>query len=122
MPNTIISHDVLEPLKQVLSASRDVIVLGQICGSKLQRVFTSGDGCWLSKSAISNRTMFGNGPNTVSGSTVSNTELSEFFGAHRVSGSELSGFLSAYHLCVNANSPEFVAELTEFAAELSEAQ
>ena len=24
----------------------------------------------------------GNGPNTVSGSTVSNTELSEFFGAH----------------------------------------
>ena len=25
---------------------------------------------------------FGNGPNTVSGSTVSNTELSEFFGAH----------------------------------------
>ena len=26
--------------------------------------------------------MVGNGPNTVSGSTVSNTELSEFFGAH----------------------------------------
>ena len=26
--------------------------------------------------------MFGNGPNTVSESTVSNTELSEFFGAH----------------------------------------
>ena len=25
---------------------------------------------------------FGNGPNTVSESTVSNTELSEFFGAH----------------------------------------
>ena len=24
----------------------------------------------------------GNGPNTVSGSTVSNTELSEFFGTH----------------------------------------
>ena len=27
-------------------------------------------------------TFFGNGPNTVSESTVSNTELSEFFGAH----------------------------------------
>ena len=26
--------------------------------------------------------VFGNGPNTVSESTVSNTELSEFFGAH----------------------------------------
>ena len=49
----------------------------------------------------------GNGPNTVSGSTVSNTELSEFFGAHRVPGSELSEFLSAYYLWVNANSPSF---------------
>ena len=51
--------------------------------------------------------LFGNGPNTVSGSTVSNTELSEFFGAHWVPGSELSEFLSAYCLCVNANSPSF---------------
>ena len=47
MPKMITSHDVLEPLKQVLSASRDVIVPGQTCGSKLQRVFTLGDGCWL---------------------------------------------------------------------------
>ena len=50
---------------------------------------------------------FGNGSNTVSGSTVSNTELSELFGAHWVSGSELSEFLSAYYLCVNTNSPSF---------------
>ena len=28
------------------------------------------------------RLRFGNGPNMVSGSTVSNTELSELFGAH----------------------------------------
>ena len=28
------------------------------------------------------RPVIGNGPNTVSESTVSNTELSEFFGAH----------------------------------------
>ena len=35
---------------------------------------------------------FGNGPNTVSESTVSSTELSEFFGPHRVTGSELSEF------------------------------
>ena len=46
-PTIITSHDVLEPLKQVLSASRDVIISGQIWGSKLQRVFTLGEGCWL---------------------------------------------------------------------------
>ena len=46
-PKLITSHDVLEPLKQVLSASRDVIIAGQICGSKLERVFALGDGCWL---------------------------------------------------------------------------
>ena len=48
---------------------------------------------------------FGNGPNTVSGSMGSNTELSEFFGPHRVPGRELSEFLSAYYLCAKANSP-----------------
>ena len=50
-----------------------------------------------------------NGPNTFSGSTVSNTELSEFFCPHRVPGRELSEFLSAYYLCAKAsfrqNSP-----------------
>ena len=49
----------------------------------------------------------GNGPNTVSESTVSNTKLSECFGAHWVLGSELSEFLSAYYLCAKANSPSF---------------
>ena len=49
----------------------------------------------------------GNRPNTVSGSTVSNTELSEFFGAHWVPGSELSEFLLANYLCAKANSPSF---------------
>ena len=29
------------------SISRDVIISGQICGSKLREVFTLGDGCWL---------------------------------------------------------------------------
>ena len=48
-----------------------------------------------------------NGPNTVSESTVSNTELSEFFGPHRVPGRELSEFLSAYYLCAKENSPSF---------------
>ena len=38
----------------------------------------------------------GDGPNAVSESTVSNTELSEFFCPHRVAGRELSEFLSAY--------------------------
>ena len=62
----------------------------------------------------------GNGPNTVSESTVSNTELSEFFGPHRVPGRELSELLSAYYLCAKTNSPSFFAELTEFAPKLSE--
>ena len=44
-----------------------------------------------------------------------------FFGAHWVSASELSEFLSAYYLCAKANSPSFFAELTEFAPKLSEA-
>ena len=48
-----------------------------------------------------------NGPNTVSESTVSNTELSEFFGPHRVPGRELSEFLSAYYLRAKANPPSF---------------
>ena len=47
MPRIVTSHDVLEPLKQVRSASRDVIISGQICGLKFQEVFTLGDGCWL---------------------------------------------------------------------------
>ena len=39
---SITLHDVLELLKQALSASRDVITSSQICDSKLQRVFTLG--------------------------------------------------------------------------------
>ena len=55
------------------------------------------------------RAKVGNGPNTVSESTVSNTELGEFFGPHRALGRELSEFLSAYYVCVcaKANSPSF---------------
>ena len=51
--------------------------------------------------------LVGNGPNTVSESTVSNTELSEFFCPRRIPGRELSEFLSAYCLCDKANSPIF---------------
>ena len=47
MPKSISLHDVLEPLKQALLASRDVMISSQICGSNLQKVFTLGDGCWL---------------------------------------------------------------------------
>ena len=49
----------------------------------------------------------GNGPNTVSESTVSNTGLSEFFGPRRVPRRELSEFCWAYDLCAKANSPSF---------------
>ena len=48
------------------------------------------------------------GPNTVSESLVSNTELSELFCLRRVPGRELSEFLSAYYFfCDKANSPSF---------------
>ena len=47
MPKIISLHDVLEPLKQALLASRDVIISSRICGSNLRKVFTLGDGCWL---------------------------------------------------------------------------
>ena len=45
--------------------------------------------------------------NAVSESTVSNTELSEFFCALRAPGRQLSEFISAYFLCAKANSPRF---------------
>ena len=47
--------------------------------------------------------IFGNGPNTVSESTVPNTELSEFFRPCRGPGGELSEFLSAYY-CVQTRT------------------
>ena len=59
------------------------------------------------------------GTNTVLESTVSNTELSEFFGPHRAPGTELSEFLSLFFTC-ESDITEFFAELTEFAVELSE--
>ena len=63
--------------------------------------------------------VFGNGPNTVSESTVSNTELSEFLGPHPAPRRELSEFLSAFCLCAKANSPS-LRRIHEFAAELSD--
>ena len=59
---------------------------------------------------------FGSGPNAVSESTASNTELSECFGPHRVLGREFREFLSSYYLCAKANSPSLFTELTGFAA------
>ena len=70
-------------------------------------VSTDWRGAQNSRFGASKRPIFGDGPNTLSESTVSNTELSEFFGPHRVSGRELSEFLSAYYLCAKANSPTF---------------
>ena len=51
--------------------------------------------------------VIGSGPNTVSDSAVSNTELSEFFFPHRVPARELVEFLSAYYLCAKVSSPSF---------------
>ena len=60
-------------------------------------------------------------PNTVSESTISNTEVSQLFGPHRVPVRELSELLSAYCLCAKANSPSFSQNSPEFAVKLSEA-
>ena len=53
------------------------------------------------------RPMIGARLHTVLESTVSSTELSEFFVLHRVLGRELSEFFSADYLCAKANSPRF---------------
>ena len=68
------------------------------------------------------RVFVGNGPNTVSGSTVSNTELSEFFW-DSLSSRERTQWVpfSLLFVCQNELT-EFFAELTEFAPKLSEAQ
>ena len=47
LPETITSHDVLEPLKEALLASRDVIISSQNCGSNRRRLFTLSDACCL---------------------------------------------------------------------------
>ena len=47
MPKIISLHDVLEPLKQALLASRDVIISSQIRRLEFAKSFTLGDGCWL---------------------------------------------------------------------------
>ena len=57
--------------------------------------------------------IFRDGPNTVSGRTVSNTELSELFGPRRV-GRELSELFSAFLFACQSELTEFFAELTEF--------
>ena len=51
--------------------------------------------------------LVGDGPNMVSESTVSNIELRECLGAHRVPWRELSEFLSTDYLCAKANSSRF---------------
>ena len=64
--------------------------------------------------------MFGDGPNTVSESTVSDTELSEFF----LPSPERTQWvpLSLLSVCQSELTEFFFAELTKFATELSEAQ
>ena len=37
----------LEPLRQALGASRDMVISDQVCCSRLKMVLTFGDGCWL---------------------------------------------------------------------------
>ena len=55
--------------------------------------------------ALASSTFIGDGPNTVSEGTASNTKLSEFRCPHQVPGRELSELLSANHLCAKARSP-----------------
>ena len=56
----------------------------------------------------------------VSESTVSNTELGEFFDPQLVLGRELSEFLSAYYLCAKTNSPRLSQNSRSLAQNSSE--
>ena len=77
----------------------------QVCDQNMnQWIQTSMNIKWFQQIL---RFKFGKGSNMVLESTVSNTELSEFFGPHRILGKELSEFLSAYYWCAKANSPSF---------------
>ena len=68
-----------------------------------------------------NSLRLGDRPSTLSESTVSNTELGEFLCPHRVPGRELSEFpLCPVFVCQSELTEMFV-ELTDLAAELSEA-
>ena len=64
---------------------------------------------------------FGNGPNTVSESTVSNIELSEFFTLTE-SGERTQWVPLSLLFACQCELTEFFAELTEFAIKISEAQ
>ena len=46
-PEIISVHDVWEPWKQALLASRDVIISSQFAAQIWRGFFTLGDGCWL---------------------------------------------------------------------------
>ena len=64
-----------------------------------------GLGYFLAKKGLGKTTPHNYWRRAVSESTVSNTELSEFFGPHRAPGRELGELLSAYYLWAKANSP-----------------
>ena len=68
--------------------------------------------------------LVGNGPNTVSESTVSNTELSEFFGPHRVLERERAQWvpLSLWFVCQSELTESFLQSSPSFAVKVSEAQ
>ena len=79
----------------------------ELSSLKNDRFFVTEILSFKGRGSYSGKSNIRDGPNTVSENTVSNTELSEFFGPHRVPGRELSEFLSAYYLCDKANSPSF---------------
>ena len=54
-PKFITSHDGLEPLKQALLASRDVIIFSEIAARTRRGLFTVGDECWLPTVAVKNQ-------------------------------------------------------------------
>ena len=64
----------------------------------------------------------GNGPTTVSESTVSKTELSEFFLPSPSSGERAQWVPLSLRFVWQSELTEFFAELTEFAPKLGEAQ
>ena len=81
-PEIISVHDVWEPWKQVLLASRDVIISSQFTARIRRGFFTLGDGCWLPN----NHRHRVNGVSRGGGQTVFNQILTRFHGIRLKSG------------------------------------
>ena len=101
MPEIISVHDVWEPCKQVLLASRDVIIPSQFAARIRRGFFTLGDGCWLPTLVSSPKTAhIGRNQSSDAGALVCSAPPREFQPLLSLSNSEAATVLSErYRKC-----------------------